>query len=296
MLAKTRCGLVHFPFIPLLFLVSLAGSPVDIIVSQYTYQWYSEEAGLDPKNSSFQDNTDCTKDYNLTKDTVQDHVQQQAAHFSMLLVIALNVPTMFAMPLWGALSDRVGRKVPVVIAIFGNMIRALSILFTIALNLPVWVILIGEFIHGLCGYNDSTIYYVTCAYIADNCRKDRQPIEMYVAKLWSMLAYTVGLLLTGFLLKDVGYTYIIGVASGLDFILMFYTILIVPKFGNPARVSLEEHRSFRQQFKMSITQTAKVLFCAKQYKIQLSILLVFVCLRTPGSVLSYTCLNYIAQK
>ena len=84
---------------------------LSILTYTYASPRYAEAAHLDPTNSSFQNSSLCVAGHNNSADSVQDRVQQQSADFTMYRSIALNIPSMFFMPMWGALSDVIGRKV-----------------------------------------------------------------------------------------------------------------------------------------------------------------------------------------
>ena len=191
---KSYYGLVQLRFIPLVLLSAFASSPMTMLLQQYAYQHYAEEAGLAPANVSFQNSSACTADHNNT-DAVQDHVQQQSSYFSMYIALALSIPSTITLPLWGAFSDLVGRKVPLVIAFTGNILRALILVLAVFYHWPLWVLLLGEAVHGLLGYTGGTVLYVSSAHIADHCPQKSRTFEMVLLDLWLTLGTMMGSIL-----------------------------------------------------------------------------------------------------
>ena len=270
--------LVHWKFVPLLIMAAIASSPQRLLTSQYVYQRYAESAGLDPKNSSFQNRSNCVSAYNKTGDTLQEHVQQQSASFTMYMSVAMNLPSMVALPMWGALSDIVGRKVPIIAGIGGNIVRTLFIVLVIIFHWPLWIILIGEAVHGMFGYHTHTIVYVTSAYVADNGMVESRTLEMVMVDLWLTIGMTIGSLITGYTLKDVGYAYPLIGSGVMDMLLILYTIFLVPTFGGKKTVSSIQNReapttrSIFHTIKQITTKSFNVIFRATNYRQELMIL------------------------
>jgi DHA1 family tetracycline resistance protein-like MFS transporter len=95
------------------------------------------------------------------------------------LVSAYAVCTFFAAPIFGALSDRYGRKSILIISLLGSV--AGWILFGIGGAL--WVLFLGRIIDGLTAGNISTMF----AYIADST----EPKER--TKWYSYIGATIGI-------------------------------------------------------------------------------------------------------
>lgn len=61
------------------------------------------------------------------------------------------VPSFFSTVLFGAWSDKVGRKAPLLIATFGLTILMTVYILVINLNLPLPVLFVGHVMFGFCG-------------------------------------------------------------------------------------------------------------------------------------------------
>ncbi len=141
-----------------------------------------------------------------------------------------------ASPLWGNLSDRIGRKTVLVVSQIGATIAWLMLAFAPTL---AWVFA-ARILEGLSGGNIS----VTQAYVADRV----EPEERSRAFAFVGAAFSAGLVLGpaagGLLLARFGYAVPFLLAAGLQVITLSLTIFLLPETvaeraesSEPARVS-----------------------------------------------------------
>jgi DHA1 family tetracycline resistance protein-like MFS transporter len=125
-----------------------------------------------------------------------------------------------AAPLWGNVSDRIGRKAVLIISQVGATIGWAMLAFAPSL---VWVFL-ARIIEGFSGGNIS----VTQAYVADRVEpKERSRAFAYVGAAFSA-GFVFGPLVGGLLLRY-GYTAPFLLATGLQIVTLLMTVFLLPE-------------------------------------------------------------------
>ena len=96
-----------------------------------------------------------------------------------ILVSVFAVSTFFAAPIFGALSDRYGRKLILLVSLFGSAVGY----FLLGIGGSLWVLFLGRIIDGLTAGNQSALF----AYITDST----EPFER--GKWFGYLGGAIGL-------------------------------------------------------------------------------------------------------
>lgn len=86
--------------------------------------------------------------------------ENQVATYMSGLVSVFALCTFFAAPIFGALSDRFGRKLILILSLFGSAIGY----FLLGIGGAIWILFLGRIIDGLTAGNQSTLF----AYISDS--------------------------------------------------------------------------------------------------------------------------------
>jgi MFS family permease len=75
---------------------------------------------------------------------VDTGVQALTAKWNMLLSLCTNLPALFSGPVWGALSDTIGRKPILVISPIGAVLNILAIFLISYFNFGLWAIVLSH--------------------------------------------------------------------------------------------------------------------------------------------------------
>jgi MFS transporter, DHA1 family, tetracycline resistance protein len=138
-------------------------------------------------------------------------------------------------PIWGNVSDRIGRKKVLIISQIGATIGWTLLAFANTLGL----VFIARIIEGISGGNIS----VTQAYVADMVApKDRARAFAYIGAAFSA-GIVFGPALGGFLLPRYGYPAPFLVAAGLQLLTLILTIVMLPE--STSAKTREEVATFR---------------------------------------------------
>ena len=176
------------------------------------------------------ENGTCRSKYQNMSDPdliLDQEIQADTAFWSMLITSCGFLPALLTAPLLGAWGDIVGRKFVIILPIIGYFIYTAIFLFVIYFNLPLWVVVVGSFIHGVLG-NYGLQLAGALAYIADVTTKDRRALRIAIIQALTITGLGVSQVISGFLISAAGYAAPIWMAAALIIISILY--ITVPPF------------------------------------------------------------------
>jgi MFS transporter, DHA1 family, multidrug resistance protein len=159
-----------------------------------------------------------------------DFTNSEAAFWSGISMGVSSIALFLSGPLWGVVSDRVGRKPMVLRALFGSAV--IQTLAALAPNIYIFVAL--RFLQGLF----SGTVPAASAMVASSTPRDRTPYAMGLLMLGVFLGNTIGPSIGGVLGEVFGYRNSFFLASGLLLIAgLLVTVLVKEKFERPVKDS-----------------------------------------------------------
>ncbi|XP_064620841.1 proton-coupled folate transporter-like [Lineus longissimus] len=219
--------------------------------------------------------------YHLKNHPVEEsHVQQLAANYIMYYKILLNLPAIILGLFCGAWSDRVGRKLPMILPCLGSIFAVLIYMLGM---LPTWktlpFIFIGATVNGMFG-KSAVIAMAVHSYATDTSTNDQRTRRL--GKLLSMNFFGLffGSLLAGCLLDVLSFNAIFCIVVGING-LATLVILIFLKESVPG---IEDDRE-RDKSKGSgtflfnpnnIRESLMVLFCPRENNGRCHLMLLFL--------------------
>lgn len=99
------------------------------------------------------------------------------AHFQIAQSLCSTLPSLIMCLIYGSWSDKVGRKPLIVMGMLGALLDVTFVFITIVLDLPLYMVLVGNFFNGLGGYYTGLILAVM-AYIADTTSKEDRALRL----------------------------------------------------------------------------------------------------------------------
>ena len=176
------------------------------------------------------ENGTCRSKYQNTSDpyfVLDQKIQADTAFWTMLITSCGFLPALFTAPLLGAWGDIVGRKFVIILPIIGYFIYAAIFLFVIYFNLPLWVVVVGSFIHGVLG-NYGLLVAGALAYIADVTTKEKRALRIAIIQALTTTGVGVSQVISGFLIAAAGFAAPLWMAAALNIICILY--ITVPPF------------------------------------------------------------------
>ena len=140
---------------------------------------------------------------NFKKDV--NFVHNETAEWDLYLNIARTLPAVFVTIFLGAWSDKVGRKVVIILPVLGDFFGFFFFLMSaLYLELSLNYLLIGCLISGCFG-NFTTMLQASCAYVADVSSVGERTIRIAFLEFMNHLGRTIGPAIAGILIQTYGF-------------------------------------------------------------------------------------------
>ncbi|XP_038065793.1 proton-coupled folate transporter-like [Patiria miniata] len=139
-----------------LIVYMLAYSPIIPTQTQYIEKRIIEQLGVINFTQSKCDANKSSPEYRL-----REKVQQESSVWSLYLTATLALAVIFSANIWGALSDKYGRHVALVMPCVGLAANSAVNLLVVYFHLPLYVLIFGSLAQGIGG--DITTFIVGCA-------------------------------------------------------------------------------------------------------------------------------------
>ena len=215
---------------PIMIMASVAFGVFIVVSPQYV-----KERLVNARNSSLllenSENGTCDDLSDLnTSDPyfiIDQEIQADTAFWQMLIISFGFLPALFTTPLIGAWGDTVGRKIVIILPIFGFFIFATVYLFVIYFSLPLWIVVLGSFIQGVLG-NYGLVIAGALAYIADVTTKKKRALRIAVVEALLVAGIGVSQVITGLLIGVAGFAAPLWMSAALSTTCILY--ITVPPF------------------------------------------------------------------
>ncbi|XP_039248736.2 proton-coupled folate transporter-like isoform X1 [Styela clava] len=147
---KVVCSMGYFYFPYLLELIVFIGSggvfTALTIRNQYVYNVIAQMHNYTSNNSLDY----CAADDN-TSSVEDDIVAAEASRWQIYINVACGVPSVFAAIILTSWSDKVGRKIPLALTLFGFTISHTLQLVVILLSWPLYMLVVSSLLYGIFG-------------------------------------------------------------------------------------------------------------------------------------------------
>ena len=155
---------------------------------------------------------------------VENDVQAEAAYWNFYLKMALFIPGAVVSSLYGPLSDRLGRRMFLIIPSVGSILGAVSFLLqTYFPRMPLDYLVASEVVVGLSG-NVVTAYIVAKSYLCDVTDGDNRTKRLGVMKAMSHIGGPVGAALFGVLVDQSGFAAVFYILAAIHACVILYIL------------------------------------------------------------------------
>lgn len=209
---------------PVIFSVIFTFALLLPLLQQYIYEELSAEHNFTKVDEEKLCENVTTAGHDVT--SLESQVQTEASHWFLVLNLCTCIPSVFSSLFLGSLSDVVGRKPVMLIAVIGIFLRCLIIAITVTLGLPFYVVFLGSLIDGLTG-SFPTILGSCFAYIIDITDKESRSFRLGVLEIAISFGATASVFTSGVWLKMSGYEQPFWAGVGIIFICGLYIVFFL---------------------------------------------------------------------
>ncbi|KAG7516935.1 hypothetical protein JOB18_044473 [Solea senegalensis] len=212
---------------PLVALYAFSSFLIYPLVQQFVYRRLWEELTNTPYPIS-QNNSRCAgSNSSDNHSSFHEEVQRQASLFSLYSDLFSLIPSLIVTFMLVAYSDRGGRKITIILPLFGTLIYTLSFLAVSYFQLNIYLLLGSSLLSSLFG-GLGTFLGGCFAYIADLCEDGPQK-TLRMARLDMMIGLLTGvsLISTGYFLRAAGFNWPFLTSALFQCLNLLYAIFIL---------------------------------------------------------------------
>ena len=210
--------------LPVLSLGALGCSNFNQLTDQLVYIKFGGKLG----NTS-ELNVTCTTSLNKTG---EDHAQASASEFRLYSRLGRCAGGLIFLPFWGAHTDKYGRHTAVIAGSVSALMYTVPLLLVVLSDaVPLWILLIGDTLHGIFGCS-SHLWIIACAsFTADVFHQGNRILMMICIDTVFLAAYTIGQIGGGYWIQASGFIPVVIAMVGLQLLVLFYGILFFQKLA-----------------------------------------------------------------
>ena len=197
----------------------------------------------------------------------EEAIQTLAAYYISMYKLSVNLPSAALGLFCGAWSDKVGRKLPVLISCFGATISALlALISTSKARYAVPLIMFSALVRGTCG-KSNIISMALCSYVTDTTEITQRTTRMGYLLAMNYFGYFVGSTLLGSLLELSTIPVVFCVFIGINLLIVIVSVLFLREDTNRgyyeyrrqslaphSQAPLEENSAFTKDGRYKITK------------------------------------------
>lgn len=200
------------------------------VIQQYVYSRVALKRGL-PTSLYQSDSSPCEVDDSIDSYAFRQSkniVQAEASIVHLGIVLSASVPSIFMALLLGAWSDKVGRKIIMILPIIGGLVDTIFILITMYTNLPVYLLFVGSFVNGFCGFF-TTMILAVFSYVADITEESRRALRLGILEAIAFISGMISHLTSGWWIKHLGFKSPYWLILTLHSCNLLYVIFVLPE-------------------------------------------------------------------
>ena len=212
--------------LPCLSLAALGNSNFSTVSDQLVYV---KHGGVIGSKTAPNDTSSCTLSLNKTS---EDKAQSETSDFRLYSRMGQCATSFFFVPVWGAFSDKHGRYLTIMISSAGAIVYITTLLLVALIDaVPLWIIIVGDCIHGILGSSSHTLFVACSSIAADVFTEGDRTLMMISIDLIYLLAFTTGQIGGGYWIRASGFVPVIICMLCMHTSVIIYTFLFRSKFS-----------------------------------------------------------------
>lgn len=193
-----------------------------------------DPAGADP--SAPAGRTSCRNGSSAADAREDAEVSAEAARWLIYMNLAAVVPALFSTVFLGGFSNRVGRKLVLLLPLVGGALRLLFFIAVFTLRLSLVYLVVSSFVDGLFGMSCSML--MACfSYASDITTHQQRSIRLVLLQMCSGLALITSSLATGYVIHSLGHVWMFVFLLGILAIAFCYIVFFLQESFVPTQPS-----------------------------------------------------------
>ncbi|XP_041472145.1 proton-coupled folate transporter-like [Lytechinus variegatus] len=189
---------------PLLILSNMASAGLLVTRLQYLRVRIAHDKFNQSADSGANESSECDAAIrNSSSIDLQQAIQVQLSLYSLILNALSTFPAIFSTILIGSLSDRIGRRVGLVVPIVGLVIQCALYVAVFYAHLPIWVCFVADTLQGIAG-GYGLLLSTASAYIADISTVEQRTWRLVIAEAALVLGSGLIQPINGFIIDYFG--------------------------------------------------------------------------------------------
>lgn len=166
---------------------------------------------------------------------VENIVQTKTSHWILYLQLFGAIPGAIMSLVFGASSDRLGRKFIMVVPVIGSVINGLVLTISAySIKLSIYYIIIGALAVGFTG-SFGTFYIALISYIADITTEEARTKRLGILESMVFIGGTIGLFMAGLIVQKFGFPAVYLFVVFLQILILIYVGFILKESLPPVK-------------------------------------------------------------
>jgi len=249
------------PVVVLFYISFNASVPV---MQQFIYDRYAQEFGVEVTDASA-----CQSENKSSPAFLRQQMAQAASSRMMIaLALACVIPALISTLLLGPYSDQAGRKVAMLPALAGEVMRMVVNAVVIYYELPLWVMLISFFLDGLVG--SAGCVMMSCfAYLSDITTHKQRSSRILILEVCMGVGVMGSQVGVGHMIAALGYFWPMFTIAVMNIFNFFYVLFLLPEsLDRDPNAKFFSWHHFKKPFQLYIVDDWK----ERRWKLQLVLL------------------------
>ena len=185
------------------------------------------------------DNATICKNLSAYKDE-EKTVQTSVSYWLMLLNVALTVPSCISTLVLGAWTDKVGRRVAMVLPSLGSVLNGICLIFSaVYMDLTIGIMILGSVLLGIVGAYP-TLTAAVFSYLGDITKEQTRTKRFGILEGMTFGGSFVGQLTCGIVIDHLGYTAVFIYYIICNAVVILYVLLWLRESAQHARSDVSE--------------------------------------------------------